>query len=131
MLKKYIAPSIYCEDLELNPVIGTACTDQYDGKVYHGERDGTPTPGLDPVEGVTLFFANSIDCIGLMEDFPILGGDVGTAWTFHTKSGPASLFACSSISSNPSYDPDQGDGFGYENICYNIPWFVLGKTMQS
>ena len=128
MRKNYSAPAIYCEDLELNPVINTACTAQYDGNVYHGQMDGTPEPGSNPVEGVSLFFANSLDCVGLQDD---PSGEGGSLWTFHSKSGPTS-WACLDITNQPGYDPSLGDGLMVsDNTCLNIPWFVLGKTMES
>lgn len=132
MLKKYITPSIYCEDLELNPVIGTACTDEYSGNVHHGAANGGIDPNSpNPISGVTLLFPNSIDCIGYWYSEDIMG-NWSNMWTFHTKNGPASMFACSSITTNSGYDAGLGYPVDpYENVCYNIPWYVLGKTMQS
>lgn len=124
MLKKYIAPSIYCEDLELNPVIGTTCTDE--PAVYEAEWDTDEHIG-GPNSYIWLVYANSWDCIGYTED--IIDPSSGNSWYFSMANEATS--PCKDIKNAKGYDPRLANYTMYPYSCYHTSYYVLGTTIYS
>lgn len=126
MKKVYTAPSLYAENLDMHPIIGTDCANGiFDLQDFQYLQAGSITrdellANDKSLDGeLELNYANPYDCYGAHYEVGMIGPN-GMYATFHTKSGVVSM--CDNLSAIE--DLPYPVSF-YENTCYNVPTFVL------